>query len=148
MKQDIVVELDVIVTNDGGYDPNEEWTDDSYSSMWTFERVLKTNSTGSRTTTIHDYKPNEKIYVIYVIYSTGDSFSHDRDGRCELIGATHDSKLAYRIKEFIEKDYKNEDTEHDYELKDIGGVKFHTYPWKGYFESLSYVRVEECNPLG
>ena len=146
MKQEISLKFDTYSDNLGGYDPEDSWSRDSYAYSWDFRGIVKGNSYPS--TSINDYKPDEKIYVIYAIYSTGDSFGHDPDANCEVIGATHNSELAYKIKEFIHKDCTNKDTEYNYDLHDIEGIKFHTYPWKGYFESLSYVRVEECQPLG
>lgn len=37
----------------------------------------------------------------YMIYSTGDSLGGDLDKRCEIIGATYDVYLAYKIKHYI-----------------------------------------------
>jgi len=91
--------------------------------------------------TIENFKENEKIYVIYVIYSTGNSFGMDHNNCCEIIGATHDQLLAYKVEEFIKKDNYNKDEK--YILHNIDGMKFYTYPWKGYFERMGYVKVEE-----
>jgi hypothetical protein len=67
--------------------------------------------------TIENFKENEKIYVIYVIYSTGDSFGMDHNNCCEIIGATHDQLLAYKVEEFIKKD--NDDKDEKYILHNI-----------------------------
>jgi hypothetical protein len=72
-------------------------------SHWTF---LGLSDRSQFSATIENYKENEKIYVIY---STGDSFGMDHNNRCEIIGATHDQLLAYKVEEFIKKDNYNKD---------------------------------------
>lgn len=52
-----------------------------------------------------------------MIYSTGDSLGGDLDKRCEIIGATYDVYLTYKIKHYIEEDYKdNQQEDFNYEI--------------------------------
>ena len=52
-----------------------------------------------------------------MIYSTGDSLGGDLDKRCEIIGATYDVYLAYKIKHYIGGDCKdNQQEDFNYEI--------------------------------
>jgi hypothetical protein len=68
-----------------------------------------------------------------MIYSTGDSLGGDLDKRCEIIGATYDVYLAYKIKHYIGGDCKdNQQEDFNYEINsfhmyDVCGIKFYTF---------------------
>jgi len=146
MTKDITLNFYVVSYNRGGRDPEDTWSRDSYEYSWDFLGIQFGKY--GHSTTIDNYQPDQKIYVIYVIYSTGDSFGFDINSDCEVIGATHNRDLANKISAFIEQDNKDRSTRHCNTMHDIEGIKFYTYPWKGYFESFSGVYVEECQPLG
>ena len=131
--------------NLGGERSDDEWSRDSYLYNWIFSHLV--SGDGEHSCAVKDLDKNKLLYVVYVVYSTGDSFGYDENARLELIHITHDPDLAYKIKEFIENDNKNQEDYDIYKTKaNIDGVEFYTYPWKGYFENLSYVRVE-CDKL-
>lgn len=147
MTQNILFNFNVHSNSLGGKQPNDEWSRDSYQYFWQFEGIKF--GEGKYSTKIDNYQPDQKIYAIYVIYSTGDSFGNDIDNNCEVIGATHDYDIACKVRDFINQDYKKNGDEYIApKLYNIEGIKFYTYPWMGMFESLSYVHVRECKPLG
>lgn len=82
-------------------------------------------------------------YLLYVIYSTGDSFGHTTDGGIEYIGIYKKDQvqIAVKNKAIIEAP-PSERKKRDLELYSPEGKKFKTYaPWEGYFESLSRIDI-------
>lgn len=89
-----------------------------------------------------------KIYIVYVLYDTGDSFGRS-ENNIELIGLYKDIADAEAVGDAIESDYKeyDEDRGHNYEpLAILLPVKqtienVSTSTWKGYFEHFNSVEV-------
>lgn len=104
-------------------------------------------------------KINTTYWLVYVVYSTGDSFGRDENGALEEIEIYEDETMAWdcagEIKKHadmystFERTYgkpkvKRPKDFNSYTLKVIGGngKEMEVYaPWNGYFESLSYVEV-------
>jgi hypothetical protein len=127
--------------NLGGSDPEDRWSRDSYQYYWGFLGLTTTEN--NYPINVENYDPQKTVYVVYVIYSTGDSFGYDTDCCCEEICGTHDLELAKKVKKYILED-KNEKVNFK-KMHNVDGIKFMTYPWKGYFESLSYVAIKGFN---
>lgn len=84
-----------------------------------------------------ELKEGDIVYVVYAVYSTGNSFGHQADGSFEFISVHKDETIAHDnargLKEGTQKFLKQDDgTETPYTW----------YPWDGYFESLTYIQVE------
>lgn len=146
MDQKISLNFDVHSTNIGGKISGDKWSRDSYSYNWYFKGIQK--GKGQHDTILKDYQPTKSIFVVYVTYSTGDSFGRNHNSECEVICATHSLETALKIKEFILKDNSSKDSQDEMKQKEIDGVTFFTYMWKDYFSSLVDVRIEICSPLG
>ena len=85
----------------------------------------------------------QDIYVVYVLYSSGDSFGHS-SGNLVYIWAFTDPKKAYELSDLILTDYAKQP---DFSF-DKNGNEFTFYgqtiycgTWKGYFERLQEVEV-------
>jgi hypothetical protein len=132
--------------NLGGRDENDRWTADSHESTWRFDGFTQVKANGYLCCDVPNLDVTKPVFTVAVIYSTGDSFSHHANSSIELIHTTQDATLAHKIKHFIEDDYYKKDRQLDHDCyknkADVDGVQFFTYPWKGYFERLSYVVVE------
>ena len=123
-------------------DTNDEWDRGNTASSHTLEYVsLATESAYSTVTYPGEVKVGEKIYLVYAVYSTGDSFGHDEDACIELISVHKNLDVArfnyQKVKDSVNKNY-------DFKLEisqDNGQVVPVSTPWNGYFESLSYVKV-------
>lgn len=90
-----------------------------------------------------DPKLGDNIFVVWVEYSSGDSFGSS-SGNVEFLWAFTDAEKAYKLKELIYKDYRDDSY---YNFKsgnnfNFYGVNIYTGTWKGYFESLQTVRVD------
>lgn len=71
-------------------------------------------------------------FLVYAVYSTGDSFSHDQDAGFEFIGLYETTEEADEMAEKVESTRKT---------GGFIGDGFDT-PWGGYFEDLSFVEVK------
>ncbi len=109
-----------------------------------FRRITKVKDYADLTS-IFDFKDGEKAYLVWLEYSSGDSFGHDEKSSVTAIGLFKDYKTATELKDKILADNKEKD--HEYKpikIETSDGQKFSEYPsWKGYFESLDNVIITE-----
>ena len=88
---------------------------------------------------------NKTYWLVYVNYSTGDSFHHET-GCITFVDVFENANDADALARILEKDYENKD-KYDYKPLNVklpsGFEKeIYTGTWKGYFERLESVRVE------
>lgn len=114
-----------------------------------------------------DIDPTRPYYLLYAIYSTGDSFGHD-DGRIEFVGLYEDLEVAHEneqrvwahnetyqqleyrwytpSKQLSKEKLKNLRKEFEpYTIKLVteDGLEYGVHvPWHGYFERLTEVVVQ------
>ncbi len=88
-----------------------------------------------------DIKSGETAYIVWVEYSTGDSFGCANRGSIEVVGIFQDQDSAQQFKKYLEK--SKDKAELDLTTDD--GQSFHCNwaPWAGYFEYLDEVYIEE-----
>ncbi len=102
----------------------------------------------------------KSLYVVVVIYSTGDSFGHSR-GNISLAFATEDPDEAIAVKESIELEDEHNNaysrSQKKANEKEFWSNKFREHPkslntsnytWNGYFESVEHVKVEFLQVIG
>jgi len=97
----------------------------------------------------HDFAPGDTAYLVWVVYSTGDSFGHHSGGGHELVGLFRDRDTAEKLAADIEANawaYNRRGGSRDagYHFVTPDGQEFKSgyAPWKGYFESLDNARVD------
>lgn len=121
---------------------DDEWDRDDTESEHTLHGISIASKSSYNTVTYPgEIKPGDKIYLLYAVYSTGDSFGHDDCHCIEFISVHKDIDIArwnYNKLQVADKD--------DYSSQvllsqDNGQTWKMTPPWCGYFESLDYVRV-------
>lgn len=78
-------------------------------------------------------------WLVYVIYSTGDSFGYDQNGCMEVLDLFIDGSKAQACADAVSGD----NTSVTWIREDGSEGKLGYVPWNGYFESLSYVRFEK-----
>lgn len=129
-------------TNLGGSEPDYQWTRDSTSTSHNI-RGIKLSKAGDLEVS---FKPiiGQTYFLLYVLYSTGDSFGHD-SGNIEFIGLYRTDEVAKRNAERIRKSREDYEKKCDVasfsvELETGAGKLYKTNtPWNGYFESLEDV---------
>lgn len=117
-------------------DSDDSWDRGDTQTTWSFNEVLLGDDVGygrgETFETKDDYNVGDTICLVIAVWSTGDSFGHDRDACSEVFGAF---KTIEEAEEFEKKLRGKEDImveDSDYPLY---------RPWTGYFESLSYIEI-------
>jgi hypothetical protein len=104
-----------------------EYTDSYYN--WELKEVFlnKDNADWYRReeTVNFNVKSGDTVYVVWVQYSTGDTFSHS-EGHGTIVGVYKTYDEAKEVQQKIE-------------TNKFGG-KYH--PWNGYFDSLEQIHIE------
>jgi hypothetical protein len=130
-------------------DPDEEWDADDTSTsnnVYGF-KVAESNSKNQIVDIVVDYeiKPDKTYYLVSVIYSSGDSFSH-HTGNIDYIMLYDNLEMAEATKKIIEDSYKRKDKEQSYsvEILNNNGELFiiSSSCWVGYFETLEEVKID------
>jgi len=99
---------------------------------------------------LYEPMPGEEYYLLYVVYSTGDSFGHDSGGNIEYIGFYTEAELhiARENKRRIEEDEYSRGGSFSVDLLSQQGQEYQlSTPWKGYFESLDSVDIQTVRRL-
>ena len=94
-----------------------------------------------------DVVEGKQYYLLYGLYSTGDSFNHD-SGRLQFVDLYQTIEMADANKKILEDHNKITGTKDDYTaqlLMDDGTIYPFNVPWKGYFESLESLVIETVN---
>lgn len=119
-------------------DMNDEWSGEDTHTDWSVEGIeLHEKNTFDAVPNYLNAKSGDSVWALYAVYSTGDSFSHDRDGRLEFINVFATSEDA----EAAAKILKNASGEAVYPISNGSMIRFGYVPWSGYFESLSYIEA-------
>lgn len=126
----------------------------SYSN-W-FEKISKTKGVPDVVSDF-DIQPGETCYVVWVEYSSGNSFGTAENENVEVVGVFKDKECAKQLEKAIEEQnqaYRQGDfafgesweDKNKFYCKTSDGQEFQYgfCPWYGYFEVLENVYVEEC----
>jgi hypothetical protein len=105
-------------------DPDDRWDRASTHTDWRVSDMFSITSDKYGAVPIN-FVPKSGVanYIVYYIYSAGDSFGHDSQYGCEIHG-------IYETAQEAEK-----------ERKRLSEVTDHSVPWNGYFESLDLLEV-------
>ncbi len=107
---------------------------------------------------VNDDFLNKRVYLLYILYSKGDSFGTST-GNIEYIDVFENYDKALEVKKIIEEDYKrnpNYDFEPDgkdlkslfYTKENGNKAKIPTCIYKGYFEDIESVNIEKITIKG
>jgi hypothetical protein len=141
MKTSIRLVYDSHKTETSRPDPEDRWDRGNTRSEWTIKglEIVEKESYDSFEME-GEVKKGDEFWVVYAIWSTGDSFGQDEDGRFEVLCINKSRDLAeanYQIYDSMESyGYGAEDVGHF--VTTDSGEKVPAYaPWFGYFENLS-----------
>lgn len=130
-------------------DPDDEWGADDTST----DHYVNGLSLTRKNSHEYCYYPGEvnkgdTLYLIYAIWSTGDSFHHDTRGCIDFVAVYKDKATANLVAHVLEN-HKHEDDRHgkynwtaNIMLDNGEEFKYHV-GWLGYFENLDEIYVEE-----
>jgi hypothetical protein len=149
-------------------DPEDEWSRESTATDHSIESIEVTRGKNSYYDLAVPFEvdPSREYYLLYAIYSTGDSFGTDA-GQIEYVGLYEDKNVAYENQRRIEQHsdtyqklnnrWGGTSQQEKNRLKKIGKT-FEPYsvrliteaeeefqmhvPWNGYFEELTSIEVQ------
>ena len=123
-------------------DPHDEWSgEDTYTGHSIESFHVVDDDDHCDISVVFDIDDGKDYYLLYAIYSTGDSFSRN-DGEIALIDLYETKEMAEKNRQLIADNLKDEDNwSVILELEDGRVYSFHV-PWKGYFEHLDEVAIE------
>lgn len=141
-----------VITNSYENTTREASTDDRWDrgnthTSWSVNGLRLVDQEYSDVTADFEVKEGDTVYLVYAIYSTGDSFGHDENSRIEYITVHKDRSIAEANERALNGKTSNQDKNGKYDWSinlqtDSGIVIPYFVPWLGYFESLSGVHVE------
>lgn len=133
-------------------DPDEQWDADDTATTWTAPDSIYLRSPRDYSDTDDlpwEVSPGDVVFMVWVQYSTGNSFGHDDGAYSEVIGWYQNAEDAYKCRDIIDAD---SGTKYEYGMdgnkvevpmfNGQGTRPVYTGSWKGYFESLDHVSIE------
>lgn len=122
-------------------DPDDRW-DRGNTSTSHYIQGISIVDTEVSDFNLENIKVGDVVYVIYAIYSTGDSFGNDTCGGFEVIIMNSNSDIATKNYDIIVKNQNNRDRGTVELTLDNGNIMSYYPPWNGYFENLEDLRLE------
>lgn len=136
----ILYDSDTCVTRET--DPTDEWSGEDRVTTWNVEDVSLTKPRNSDYKSLeisYDVDTNKRHYLVYGIYSTGDSFSHHADSNIEFVDLYRTREEAEQCVSLLEK---NQSGINPFLITTSAGYHLnYNPPWGGYFEVLSYIKI-------
>jgi len=120
-------------------DHTDEWDADDLAYQPEVQAVQLSGSEYGDFYLDSEPKVGENFFLVYVIYSTGDSFHHE-EGRIEFVGLLKDAVDAEALAEHIRKS-DGSLTRYQVALPSGESIEYYNGAWTGYFESLTSVNV-------
>lgn len=126
-------------------DPDKEWDADDLDWDHDIQGFVVVGEKDYWDFVMTNNPKGKTLYLVYALYSTGDSFHHEENVIC-LVGLYEDESDAVAVMDALELDDKeNEDSREPVKVQlPKKGVEetIATSTWKGYFESLSSINIE------
>jgi hypothetical protein len=127
-------------------DPEDSWGADDTSTSWSVDGVSLSDKDGQHALPADfPVEAGDTVYVLYAVYSTGDTF-HRADGEyLEVISFHKNGTIAHKNCAHLSSRKNRGSAGNDFQMTieyDSGAKVQRHCPWDGYFESLDYVRVE------
>jgi hypothetical protein len=125
---------------------NERFGDwhESYSN--TFKKIYKNPTPKINSPAIvseHDFAQGEEVYVVWVEYSTGDSFGWSNRGGVDAVAVVKDYFAAVELQDWINKSATKEWRYTETFTASTGEtLQIYVGAWTGYFERLECVNIE------
>ena len=153
MDFEVIKQSHSYVTEQGSRD--DEWDRDNTAEEHYIEGVAISSNRRFQTvdgTVSFDLVPEKTYFLLYGIYSTGDSFGYD-EGRIDFIDLYESLSFAVEMRDRVEAHattdgvkYKWDDASQYYVtlLSEKTGKEYkYAVPWNGCFERLSYLEIQE-----
>ncbi len=127
---------------------DEEYGDWSAKTIHHITGAVKVKEKEYFNLEVNDNFLNKEVYLLYIIYSSGDSFGTG-SGNIEYLDVFENYDKALEVKKIIEEDceqnpiYTSEASNLFYTKENGNMVKIPTDIYKGYFEHLESVNIQK-----
>ena len=135
------IEVDVNRWSTGGYDPDDRWsrdsTDGEIRNVYCIGGESGGNSYWQEAFNL-DVDFGDEVFAVVVEYDTGDTFGND-GCQTEVMDVFAFEEEAIALRNFLNSVPKSHDKTYEF-YEYFNGKKYHI-PWRGYFESLTYIHI-------
>ena len=118
----------------------EQYGEWSASSGHSIDNYITREEEHPDVTAPFELLPGDKAYVVWVQWSSGDSFGYESGADAEAVAIFKDLQVAVKLITKIQNDAKSNT------LKFIGEnqtIDIKWCPWSGYFEHVDFVQYKE-----
>lgn len=127
-------------------DPNETYDGDDTQTDWTIsDDLVENESTSAEFAAPFKVITDKSYYAVYVIYSTGDSFSQDDAGRISFVELFETKTKAQNLVDKIMDENKTKEPLSMTYLDEKDNEKTCSCDWNGYFESIDTCEAKEVS---
>jgi hypothetical protein len=145
-------EYDVLLNRCCTHRENRQEQYGGWSSNYSnsFEQISRSKKPGfSDLVSILNIRPGEQCIVVWIEWSTGDSFGRSHYGSSEAIGVFRNPESAQELSAAI-TNFRNSSENHKFKCSTSDGQKFYYgfAPWAGYFDNLESVNTESTIMTG
>jgi len=146
-------------------DETDRWSGEDTTSSWTVNGLVKTDDYPDLVPCFA-VETGDAVYLVYLVYSTGDSFSHSENGCINFVDVFKTREKAEHVAQCIREHNswykgmhenwkpmtaeqrktlgKKYNSEYTIELvREDGSINSESAGWNGYFDHLSYIEVTE-----
>ena len=120
-------------------DPDDDWSRASTQTYWDIKGISLSSKDGEYALPAgFPVEVGDEVHVLYVVYSTGDSFGHDDGAYLEVLSFHKKSEVAFKNLAAVESYMGSSELAIEF---DNGEILKRQVSWDGYFESLDFARV-------
>lgn len=130
-------------------DPTDAWGADDTATDWTVRGISLGSENGEHSLQPDfDVEVGDTVYVVYAVYSTGDTFHRAEGAYLEVLSFHKNGALAHQNAARA-RDRKGREEAYTMTIVYDSGAQVSRHcPWDGYFESLDYIQVDSFPVTG
>lgn len=110
-----------------------------------FESIEKSDSKLPDVLSESDFKTGDKCFVVWVEWSSGNSFGRGFNSDCECLWVFKTEKSAVEFCDYVKEITEDDDSLSKYQFESEDGemAVINGLPWCGYFEKLEELHIED-----
>ncbi len=117
-------------------DPEDSWDRPNTATTYDVRGLKLVDQDGYKRLPVDDdVSVGDDLWVVYAVYSTGDTFGHDEGGGFEWLS-------YHRTEEAAQKAKSDDEQGSDFITLDNGKQQKFYRSWDGYFESLDSLEIK------
>lgn len=132
------------------YHSQEEFGEWNASYQNTFKSIRRKNDDEEYPDLVSDLDipAGEEVFVVWLEYSSGDSFGWGQNTGVEVVGLFQDYAAAVELRDRIEPtrhgEFPFDGARIKYQAKDGQDINIYYGTWTGYFENLETIHIEKA----